>query len=198
MKVQLGHDLRRGQVHSAAGDVGRDHREAGRVGAALRRRSTSRQDSFDDVTTTPTIRPSSSTRTTSFDLRSARRHRGRWGPLPVWTGRSRRRAHRGEVHPAINGVGDQLQDRAVLGRPDQASTSPIRHSKQLGVQLTQQMASIRRVPHAVNRTASDHDSSASACRQGTPQSGPWGRVGGGTGSPRGAQSSRFVSMHRVR
>ena len=43
-------------------------------------------DSFDDVTTTPTTRPSSSTtRTTSFDLRSARRHRGRWGPLPVWT-----------------------------------------------------------------------------------------------------------------
>ena len=105
--------------------------------------------------------------------------------MPVWTGRSRRRAHRGEVHPAINGVGDQLQDRAVLGRPDQASTSPIRHSKQLGVQLTQQMASIRRVPHAVNRTASDHDSSASACRQGTPRSGPWGRVGGGTGSTTG-------------
>ena len=25
----VGHDLRRGQVHSAAGDVGRDHREAG-------------------------------------------------------------------------------------------------------------------------------------------------------------------------
>ena len=24
-----------------------------------------------------------------FDLCSARRHRGRWGPLPVWTGRSR-------------------------------------------------------------------------------------------------------------
>ena len=36
------------------------------------------------TTTTPTTRPSSSTRTTSFDLRSARRHRGRWGPLPVW------------------------------------------------------------------------------------------------------------------
>ena len=41
------------------------------------------------LTTTPTTRPSSSTRTTSFDLRSAHRHRGRWGPLPVWTGRSR-------------------------------------------------------------------------------------------------------------
>ena len=26
---------------------------------------------------------------TSSDLRSARRHRGRWGPLPVWRGRSR-------------------------------------------------------------------------------------------------------------
>ena len=34
------------------------------------------------LTTSPTTRPSSSTtRTTSFDLRSARRHRGRWGPL---------------------------------------------------------------------------------------------------------------------
>ena len=38
------------------------------------------------TTMTPSIRPSSSTRTTSFDLRSARRRRGRWGPLPVWTG----------------------------------------------------------------------------------------------------------------
>jgi len=37
----------------------------------------------------PSIRPGSSTRTTSFNLRSARRQRGRWGPLPVWTGRSR-------------------------------------------------------------------------------------------------------------
>ena len=36
------------------------------------------------LTTIPSIRPSSSTTTTSFDLRSARRHRGRWGPLPVW------------------------------------------------------------------------------------------------------------------
>ena len=34
MKVQLGRDLRRGQVHRAAGDVGRDHREAGGGGAA--------------------------------------------------------------------------------------------------------------------------------------------------------------------
>ena len=33
-------------------------------------------------TTTPSIRPSSSTTTTSSDLRSAHRHRGRWGPLP--------------------------------------------------------------------------------------------------------------------
>ena len=38
------------------------------------------------LTTSPSTRPSSSTRTTSFDLRSAHRHRGRWGPLPVWTG----------------------------------------------------------------------------------------------------------------
>ena len=29
-----GPDLRRGQVHSAAGDVGRDHREAGGAGTA--------------------------------------------------------------------------------------------------------------------------------------------------------------------
>ena len=34
MKVQLRPDLRRGQVHSAAGDVGRDRREAGGAGAA--------------------------------------------------------------------------------------------------------------------------------------------------------------------
>ena len=46
-------------------------------------------DSFDDDDDDPTTPWSSSTRTTSFDLRRARRHRGRWGPLPVWTGRSR-------------------------------------------------------------------------------------------------------------
>ena len=47
-------------------------------------------DAFGDADDEPSIRRSSSTtRTTSFDLRSARRHRGRWGPLPVWTGRSR-------------------------------------------------------------------------------------------------------------
>ena len=33
---------------------------------------------------TPATRPSSPRSTTSFDLRSARRHRARWGPLPVW------------------------------------------------------------------------------------------------------------------
>ena len=39
------------------------------------------------TTRTPTTRPSLSTTTkTSFDLHSARRHRGQWGPLPVWTG----------------------------------------------------------------------------------------------------------------
>jgi hypothetical protein len=32
------------------------------------------------ATTSPSIRPSSSTRTTSFDLRSAHRHRGHVGP----------------------------------------------------------------------------------------------------------------------
>ncbi len=37
-------------------------------------------DAFDDPTTTLTIRLSSSTRTTSFDLRSAHRHRGHVGP----------------------------------------------------------------------------------------------------------------------
>ena len=102
------------------------------------------------LTTTPTTRPSSSTRTTSFDLRSAHRHRGRWGPLPVWTGRSRRRAHRGEVHPAINGVGDQLQDRAVLG----ASRPGFYQSDS-----TQQAA--RRPTHA---TDGEHPTSAS-CRE---------------------------------
>jgi hypothetical protein len=50
-------------------------------------------DSFDDDDDDddPSIRPSSSTRTTSFDLRSTHGHRWRWGPLPVWTGRSRSR-----------------------------------------------------------------------------------------------------------
>ena len=35
MKVQLGQDLRRGQVDGAAADVGGDRREAGGAGAAL-------------------------------------------------------------------------------------------------------------------------------------------------------------------
>jgi len=40
------------------------------------------------MTMTPTTRPSSSTRTTSFDLRSEPSPRA-MGPLPVWTGCSR-------------------------------------------------------------------------------------------------------------
>ena len=60
--------------------------EAGAASGGARRR---RRTPSMTLTTIPSTRPSSSTRTTSFDLRSARRHRGRWGPLPVWTGRSR-------------------------------------------------------------------------------------------------------------
>ena len=53
--------------------------------SSARRRSTSAR--TPTMTTTPTTRPSSSTMTTSFDLRRAhRRHRGRWGPLPVVDG----------------------------------------------------------------------------------------------------------------
>ena len=50
------------------------------------------KDSFDDADDDP-YDPTEfiTTTTTSFDLRSARRHRGRWGPLPVWTGRSQGR-----------------------------------------------------------------------------------------------------------
>ena len=60
----VGPDLRRGQVHSAAGDVERDRREAGGWNS-IRRRSTSRTTT--SMTTNPTTRPSSSTTTTSFD-----------------------------------------------------------------------------------------------------------------------------------
>ena len=57
--------------------------------SSIRRCSTSRR-APSMTTTSPSIRPSSSTRTTtSFDLRSAHRHRWRWGPLPVVDGRSR-------------------------------------------------------------------------------------------------------------
>ena len=87
MKVQMGHDLRRGQVHSAAGDVGGDHREAGEAEQHPEALDVG-TDSFDDDDDAST-RPSSSTRTTSFDLRSARRHRGSGEP-PVFTVRSRR------------------------------------------------------------------------------------------------------------
>ena len=69
-----GPDLRRGQVHGPAGDVGGDHREAGSWSSIRRRSTSTRTPSM--TTTIPSIRPSSSTRTTSFDLRSARRHRG--------------------------------------------------------------------------------------------------------------------------
>src|SRR4029078_4835376 len=74
-----GPDLRRGQVHSAAGDVGRDNREAGGAGTASRALASAWTPSM-MPTTSPSIRPSSSTRTTSFDLRSAHRQRGRVGP----------------------------------------------------------------------------------------------------------------------
>jgi len=54
--------------------------------SSTRRRSTSGRTPSMMPTTSPSTRPSSSTMTTSSDLRSARRHRGRWGTLPVWTG----------------------------------------------------------------------------------------------------------------
>ena len=47
-----------------------------------RRRSTSARTPSMTLTTSPTTRPSSPRTTTSFDLRSAHRHRGRCGPLP--------------------------------------------------------------------------------------------------------------------
>ena len=53
--------------------------------SSARRRSTSAL--TPTMTKSPSTRPSSSTMTTSFDLRRAhRRHRGRWGPLPVVDG----------------------------------------------------------------------------------------------------------------
>jgi len=55
---------------------------AGRLQSLIdsRRRSTSARTPSMMPTTSPSIRPSSSTRTTSFDLRSAHRHRGHVGP----------------------------------------------------------------------------------------------------------------------
>ena len=91
LKVQLGQICEAVKSTVPQEMWGGDRREAGGAGAApggARRRG--RTPSM-TLTTTPSTRPSSSTRTTSFDLRSARRHRGRWGPLPVWTGRSRSR-----------------------------------------------------------------------------------------------------------
>ncbi len=60
------------------------------------------------TTTSPSTRPSSSTRTTSFNLHSARRHRGRWA-LPVWTRRSRGRrlCWRGPLTEAMAGAADR-------------------------------------------------------------------------------------------
>ena len=49
---------------------------------------------------TPTTRPSSSTRTTSFDLRNARRHRKTSAPLPVFTVRSRDAGQGNHLGPA--------------------------------------------------------------------------------------------------
>ena len=63
---------------------GRRSSRSWRSWSSTRRRSMSGRTPSMTLTMTPTTRPSSSTRTTSFDLRSARRHRGRWGPLPVW------------------------------------------------------------------------------------------------------------------
>ena len=58
--------------------------------SSIRRRSTSRRTASMTLTMTPTTRPSSPRRTTSFDLRRRPAvNRGRWGLLPVWTGRSR-------------------------------------------------------------------------------------------------------------
>ena len=81
LKVQLGQDRRGGQIQLSAGDVGGDHRASWRSWSSTRRRSTSGRTPSMTLTTTPTTRPSSSTRTTSFDLRSTVTEGD--GPLPV-------------------------------------------------------------------------------------------------------------------
>ena len=74
----------------------------------------------------PTTRPSSSTRTTSFDVGLNWRYRGRWGPPPVFTVRSRdARSPGGETlrqllrHPAVRLA-------AVIGLPDPVRTESIK------------------------------------------------------------------------
>ena len=76
LKVQLDH-TRGGAFCCPAVDVGRRSSRSWRSWRSIRRRSTSARSPSMALTTNLTTRPSSSTRTTSFDLRSARRHRGR-------------------------------------------------------------------------------------------------------------------------
>ena len=90
LKVQLGWIRTRSSRQSRRRCGARSSRSWRSLSSTIWRRSTSARTPSMTLTTSPTTRPSSSTMTTtSFDLRSARRHRGRWGPLPVWTGRSR-------------------------------------------------------------------------------------------------------------
>ena len=70
---------------------------------------------------TPTTRPSSPRRTTSFDLRSARRHRGRWGPLPVWP-----QLFGGQCGAARGGLADRQQLAEGNERHQAARTALIR------------------------------------------------------------------------
>ena len=96
----VGPDLRQRSSPLCRRRCGERSSRSWRSWSSIRRRSTSARTPSMTLTTSPSIRPSSSTRTTSFDLRSARRHRGRWGPLPVWTGRSRSR----EIGMTLMGV----------------------------------------------------------------------------------------------
>ena len=110
----------------------RPFRKVGCAGAAVlvarggdgRWRSTSAGTPSMTLTTSPSTRPSSSTRTTSFDLRSARRHRGRWGPLPVWTVRSWvARSHGGGT------LRQQIRVVARSATGSNAATRPLAGSK---------------------------------------------------------------------
>ena len=81
LKVQLGQILEAVKSTVPQELWGRSSR-SWRSWSSIRRRSTSARTPSMTLTTTPTTRPSSSTTTTSFDLRSARRHRGQRRAVP--------------------------------------------------------------------------------------------------------------------
>ena len=123
---------------------------------------TSRRTLLDDA---PATRPSSPRSTTSFDLRSARRHRGRWGPLPVWP--QLFGSQRGEARGG-------LEDRVRLAEADERHQAARTALRAFARSIDEVALRSRWPPIPSHRPGRDRRSTAStAAPFGRPECGSW-------------------------